>query len=159
MPAEAPARRNRTAREVARRIGTSERTVRRIIAEPRADFETRTRARQDPAHILMNTRPSWTITRAATECGVSRDTTKRRRAAGEFPNTHQDQQGRWLIPIDDLIAAGLRPRTPTPPDPAPPGMPQGRPRTHHRAAPANTAPPPPTRNRTEAPPNSRTKRR
>jgi hypothetical protein len=35
----------------------------------------------------MKTRPSWTITRAATECGVSRDTIKRRRNAGDFPNS------------------------------------------------------------------------
>lgn len=45
------------------------------------------------------------------------------------PSSHEhpavlDDYPRRLIPIDDLIAAGLRPGTPTPPDPAPPGMPQ-----------------------------------
>lgn len=70
----------------------------------------------------MSTRPSWTITRAAAECGVSRDTIKRRRTAGGFPNAHQDQRGQWLIPLEDLLAAGLRPGAPSPPDPEHQGM-------------------------------------
>jgi len=46
MGAETPARRKRTAREVAASLGASERTVRRIIAEPREDFERRARERR-----------------------------------------------------------------------------------------------------------------
>lgn len=46
MGAETPARRKRTAREVAASLGASERTVRRIIAEPRDEFEARARQRR-----------------------------------------------------------------------------------------------------------------
>jgi predicted transcriptional regulator len=59
MSAEKPARRVRTAREVARRIGASERTIRRIMAEPRADYEARTRARQDLALKLREQGHTW----------------------------------------------------------------------------------------------------
>ena len=38
MAAENPVRRNRTAREVAERLGASPRTIRRIMAEPRDQF-------------------------------------------------------------------------------------------------------------------------
>ena len=46
MGAETPARRTRTAREVAERIGASPRTVRRIIAEPRPVYEARAAERR-----------------------------------------------------------------------------------------------------------------
>jgi hypothetical protein len=57
----------------------------------------------------MTERPSWTIARAAEECNVSRDTIKRRRAAGAFPNAYQDASKTWMIPITDLLAAGFQP--------------------------------------------------
>jgi hypothetical protein len=57
----------------------------------------------------MTERPAWTLSRAAEECGVSRDTLKRRRAAGEFPNAYMDTRGKWLIPVNDLLAAGFKP--------------------------------------------------
>jgi hypothetical protein len=57
----------------------------------------------------------FTIAQAAEACGVSRDTIKRRRAAGAFPNAEQDG-GAWLIPLADLLAAGLRPGRPSPPE-------------------------------------------
>jgi len=41
-----PVQRSRTAREAAERVGVSERTVRRVIAEPRAAFEGRTAERR-----------------------------------------------------------------------------------------------------------------
>lgn len=47
MSAEIPGRRKKTARELAKQMGSSTRTVRRIMAEPRAEFEARTRARGD----------------------------------------------------------------------------------------------------------------
>jgi hypothetical protein len=58
----------------------------------------------------MDNRPAFTLKRAAEEAGVSRDTIKRRNAAGEFPNAYQDSRGAWMIPITDLIAVGLGPK-------------------------------------------------
>lgn len=67
------------------------------------------------------TRPMLTQREAATACGVSRTTIRRRREAGDLPNAVQDPQRGWLIPVEDLLAAGLRLHAPTGPDvPAPP---------------------------------------
>ncbi|WP_072751357.1 sigma factor-like helix-turn-helix DNA-binding protein [Rhodococcus maanshanensis] len=46
MGAVTPARRTETAREVAERLGISPRTVRNIMAEPRAEFEARAAERR-----------------------------------------------------------------------------------------------------------------
>ena len=46
---------------------------------------------------------------------MSRSTIRRRREAGDFPNAHQDAKGAWLVPLTDLLAAGLHPGSPTPP--------------------------------------------
>lgn len=46
MSAETPTRRKRTAKEVAKSLGCSTRTVRRIIAEPRDEWEARARERR-----------------------------------------------------------------------------------------------------------------
>jgi excisionase family DNA binding protein len=68
----------------------------------------------DPKHDLW-TGPSLTIAEAAQLCGVSVSTIRRYLAAGRFPAAHQQsspipgQQGRWRIPTQDLLAAGLRP--------------------------------------------------
>lgn len=59
----------------------------------------------------MTDRPAWTLARAADECGVSRDTIKRRRASGAFPNAYQAERGAWMIPITDLLSAGFQPDT------------------------------------------------
>ena len=51
----------------------------------------------------------YTQRQAAALCGVSVDTIERDRAAGRFPGAFQDRRGRlgaWLIPHDDLVAAG-----------------------------------------------------
>jgi Helix-turn-helix domain len=59
--------------------------------------------------------PSLTIAEAARLCGVSASTIRRYLAAGRFPTAHQQpspipgQRGRWRIPTQDLLAAGLRP--------------------------------------------------
>lgn len=82
----------------------------------------------------MVERPAWTISRAANECAVSRDTIKRRRAAGAFPNAFQNSQRQWVIPVSDLIAAGLRPGTPKTGDEAP-AVPQGNALGHEPDAP------------------------
>lgn len=42
MPAENPIRRTKTAKEMAARLGVSERTIRNVVAEPRAEFLART---------------------------------------------------------------------------------------------------------------------
>ncbi|MFJ2590859.1 helix-turn-helix domain-containing protein [Streptomyces sp. NPDC087538] len=64
---------------------------------------------------MSTTRPMLTQREAATACGVSR-TTIRRREDGDLPGAVQDPKRGWLIPIDDLLAAGLRPHAPAPPD-------------------------------------------
>ena len=45
MTALKPGRRKGTARELAARLGVSERTIRRYVAEPKKQFEERTEAR------------------------------------------------------------------------------------------------------------------
>lgn len=47
--AQAKMRRSITAKELAQRLGSSERTARRLIAEPREQFEARARARRNRA--------------------------------------------------------------------------------------------------------------
>jgi DNA-binding CsgD family transcriptional regulator len=46
MPADKPVRRNRTARELAEQFGVSERTIRNIAAEPRAEYLARAQDRR-----------------------------------------------------------------------------------------------------------------
>lgn len=60
-----------------------------------------------------NNRPKWSISRAATECAVSRSTIRRYREAGKFPNAEKTSHG-WVIPLTDLLAAGLKPGTSRP---------------------------------------------
>lgn len=48
---------------------------------------------------------------------MSRDTIKRRRIAGAFPNAYQGERGAWLIPITDLLAAGFQPTMSKPDEP------------------------------------------
>jgi hypothetical protein len=45
---------------------------------------------------------------------VSRDTIKRRHAAGAFPSAFKDEAGAWRVPIEDLLAAELHPGAPSP---------------------------------------------
>ncbi|MBQ0891332.1 helix-turn-helix domain-containing protein [Streptomyces sp. RM72] len=80
---------------------------------------------------MSTTRPLLTQREAATACGVSRTTIRRRREAGELPGAVLDDDRGWLIPVEDLLAAGFRLNAPAPPeekgagDPAPAGTPQG----------------------------------
>ncbi|MDQ0701192.1 AlpA family transcriptional regulator [Streptomyces sp. W4I9-2] len=63
------------------------------------------------------TRPMLTQLEAATACGVSRTTIRRRREAGDLPNPVQDEARGWLIPVKEgLLAAGLRLNAPAGPD-------------------------------------------
>ncbi|MFD6331258.1 helix-turn-helix transcriptional regulator [Streptomyces niveus] len=74
----------------------------------------------------MSTRPMLTQREAAAACGVSRTTIRRRREAGDLPNSVQDEARGWLIPVDDLLAAGLRLNAPAAPDKATPPPPAGQ---------------------------------
>ncbi|MGP4992306.1 hypothetical protein, partial [Glutamicibacter ardleyensis] len=66
--------------------------------------------------MAQSMRPSWTINRAAQECGVSPSTIKRRLREGKFPNAVQGAGGAWTIPVQDLVLAGLKPGKPAPPE-------------------------------------------
>ncbi|GAA2705144.1 hypothetical protein GCM10010310_79840 [Streptomyces violaceolatus] len=46
---------------------------------------------------------------------MSRTTIRRRREAGELPGAVRDDRG-WLIPVEDLLAAGFRLNAPAAPD-------------------------------------------
>ncbi|MBF6341762.1 replication protein RepB [Nocardia abscessus] len=52
MAAEHRKRRTKTARELAAQLGVSERAIRKIVAEPRDDYEARARAKQTRAREL-----------------------------------------------------------------------------------------------------------
>ncbi|WP_030684100.1 helix-turn-helix transcriptional regulator [Streptomyces cellulosae] len=67
---------------------------------------------------MSTTRPLLTQREAATACGVSRTTIRRRREAGELPGSVLDDERGWLIPVDDLLAAGFRLHAPAPADKA-----------------------------------------
>lgn len=57
-------------------------------------------------------RPTFTLTEAAQATGTSRSTIKRKLAAGEFPDAAKDADGVWRFSPGDLLAAGLKLRTP-----------------------------------------------
>ncbi len=50
--AERPVRRKQTARELAEKFGASTRTIQRLVAEPRDDYEARARERRNRAAEL-----------------------------------------------------------------------------------------------------------
>lgn len=52
-------------------------------------------------------RVRWTLTEATERTTASRSTLRRRLSAGAFPNASHDAGGTWLIPVEDLIAAGI----------------------------------------------------
>ncbi|MET9957191.1 helix-turn-helix domain-containing protein [Streptomyces sp. NPDC006339] len=64
---------------------------------------------------------------AATACGVSRSTIRRRREDGDLPGCVQDPQRGWLIPVDALLAAGFKLNAPAPPDTPEPAAPEPAP--------------------------------
>lgn len=37
-------------------------------------------------------------------------TLKRKLSNNDFPNAHKDRDGRWLIPVDDVVSLGYKPR-------------------------------------------------
>lgn len=62
------------------------------------------------------TRPVLSQREAAAACGVHLSTIRRYREAGRFGGARRDPVRGWLIPVEDLLAAGLRVHAPTPPD-------------------------------------------
>ena len=69
MTALKPARRPVTARVLAERIGVSERTIKRYVAEPRAEYNARTAARHARIRELREEGKSYRA--IAAEVGVS----------------------------------------------------------------------------------------
>ncbi|MGW4719736.1 helix-turn-helix domain-containing protein [Nocardia sp. NPDC004260] len=67
--AETAARRSVSAREGAAKLGVSARTIRRLVAEPRGDFETRARERRIRAAELRMA--GWSYKQIAAELGCS----------------------------------------------------------------------------------------
>jgi len=72
-----------------------------MTAEHTTDTATATVERS--AHM----RPELRLNEAAKACNVSRSTMRRKREAGEFQGAHVDSSGAWVIPVEDLLAAGL----------------------------------------------------
>lgn len=76
--------------------------------------------RQDPVQNSRNlveaaadteeevNRPAWTISEAVERTGASRSTIRRYRDAEKFPNAYKDSAGVWRVPIEDLLASGLK---------------------------------------------------
>ncbi|MFE0654210.1 helix-turn-helix transcriptional regulator [Streptomyces sp. NPDC059534] len=65
---------------------------------------------------MSMSRPLLTQREAASACGVSRSTIRRRREAGDLPGCVQDEARGWLIPVEALLAAGFRVNAPAPPE-------------------------------------------
>lgn len=60
-----------------------------------------------------------TVKEAVDATQTSESTIKRRLRAGAFPNAVRTTDGKWVIPLGDLSAAGLRPGRMAGPDPVP----------------------------------------
>ncbi|MFE6229412.1 sigma factor-like helix-turn-helix DNA-binding protein [Cellulosimicrobium sp. NPDC057862] len=69
MVAENPVRRNSTARELADRLGMSTRTVQRVIAEPREQFEARAAQRRE--RVISLRREGKTYAEIAAAVGMT----------------------------------------------------------------------------------------
>ncbi|MDJ0347156.1 helix-turn-helix domain-containing protein [Streptomyces sp. H10-C2] len=65
-------------------------------------------------------RPRLTQREAAAACGVHLSTIRRYREAGRLPHAQRDPSRGWLIPVEDLLAVGLRLHAPAPPEGEPP---------------------------------------
>ncbi|MFD8104361.1 replication protein RepB [Nocardia fluminea] len=69
MPAKNPVRRAKTARELADQFGTTDRTIRRMVAEPRDNYETRAKEKREHARTLRA--GGATYRQIADEMGIS----------------------------------------------------------------------------------------
>ena len=96
MGAESPERRKLTAKQMAARFGVSDRTVRRIMAEPRSVYLSRAQERREQAVELRA--EGLTQQQVATRMGVSQQTVSRllseakKLAETEAPAAEQHQQ-------------------------------------------------------------------
>lgn len=59
MSAQKPIKRKKTAREIAERLGIHPSTVRRYMAQPRADYEANSIERAKPWEALGISRATW----------------------------------------------------------------------------------------------------
>jgi len=58
----------------------------------------------------VNVRPSLTIAQVVEQFELSRATVRRGIESGRFLGATKDDQGRWLVPVDVLVSAGIKPR-------------------------------------------------
>lgn len=83
MTAKNPVRRNVPARVLAEQFGSSERTVRRIVAEPRADFLRRAEARRARVWEMRQQGMSYQEIATELDCPVGTVGTMLRKARQE----------------------------------------------------------------------------
>lgn len=84
--------------------------------------EQETEQTQQGGSVGTLTRPVFTLREAAKRCGVSFSTIRRRREDGAFPNAYKTPDGQWVVPVEDLLAAGLKPTAEPAQDQPRPGM-------------------------------------
>lgn len=58
----------------------------------------------------MTSRPLLTIAQIVDQFDVSRATVRRGIDNGRFPGATKDGQGRWTVPVEALVADGVKPR-------------------------------------------------
>lgn len=58
----------------------------------------------------MTSRPLLTIAQVVEQFDVSRATVRRGIENGRFPGATKDAQGRWAVPVEALVAGGIKPR-------------------------------------------------
>jgi excisionase family DNA binding protein len=71
----------------------------------------------DTAPATTYARPRWSATEAAKRAGVSRSTIQRMIADGRL-EAGKDDEGNWVIALENLLAAGLKVDRPTTPEDA-----------------------------------------
>jgi len=58
----------------------------------------------------MPNRPLLTIAQVVDQFDLSRATVRRGIDSGKFEGAHKDAQGRWIVPVEALVVAGIKPR-------------------------------------------------
>lgn len=71
----------------------------------------------------MTARPKLTLSEAADAASLSRRTLRRWLDAGRFPNAERNEAGVWVVPVEELLAAGVRLHA-SKPEPAPTSQPR-----------------------------------
>lgn len=92
-----------------------------------------------PAAPPTNEGVIFTLQGAADACGVDPKSIRRRRQQLEDHGSQRNEDGSWSIPLGALLAAGLHPGKPTPPD-SPPDAPPGQHEVGGRRASPGAAP-------------------